>query len=120
MAQLLYIDQVQNAEDDVHDGNPEDKRPLPAEGKRSENPVIAMLALDKPSPADDPAAIRAFEDSAQFSLFPQFNILLEFTMHVETFSAAFASYLCGLKIVPDRFLSAYRAFDYKHGVILLS
>jgi hypothetical protein len=79
-----------------------------------------LFTLDEPPPADDPAAVWAFKDLPQFSLLPEFNIFLEFTMHIETFTATFASDFIGLEIIPDRFLSAYRAFDYKHGVILLS
>jgi hypothetical protein len=111
---LPDIDEIKHAEDDVSYSNHENKGPFAIEGERAEKPILAVRALDEPSPADYTPALWTIEYLSLFSMLPQFNIFLEFAVHVQPFSAATTPDFSWLEIIPDSLLSAHRTFNYKH------
>ena len=102
----VNVKHIVGSEQQIHDRCGENERPLPAEGGRTEKPMAAVAALDKPPAGYQTLAVGAVVEPPALLHLAITDVLLQGGLDVEICPAIGTFDIHGLKIIPHHFFSA--------------
>jgi hypothetical protein len=111
----VEINKVDDREDDICHADQQGNCQFIVKRKWTQEPIVAVRALNKPPAPDNTPAPRAVIYYSDLSLFPCADVSLQFFMNIQALSTFAAPYVSGLEVIPHRFFAASRTLDYKHG-----